>query len=115
MGGPAATCECGTCKKCRHRVNNRRSRARIAVREGKLRRRFPVEPLLRVASTSHLSDATDRRIYHYIARGDVGEVAADRIATELGYHPSEIWTDWFPEALVTHSFTATPSSEDARA
>src|SRR5678815_3411681 len=100
MAGPTATCFCGECRKCRHRVNNRRSRARIAVREGKLRRRFSVEPLLRVASTSRLAQITDRRIYHYIARGDVSELAADRFATALGYHPSEIWPEWFVDEEV---------------
>jgi len=97
MTGNPPTCLCGECRKCKHRVHNRNSRARLAKQRGTLNRRLPIEPLLRIAPLSVLAAATNRQIYYYIERGTVGELLADRIAVALRYHPSEIWDTWFPE------------------
>lgn len=83
-------------------------------------RTFPVVPLLEAAGYDfEPPDARDCRtyypgsmpataarlgtsatsIYRYLKTGGINERAADRLATNLGHHPAEIWADWYDTDL----------------
>lgn len=92
-------CVCGTCKVCRHRATNARSRARQrAIRIAKRERRLPVGPLLAIATLPELREATNSRIYQWRDRGWVSERQADEAAINLRLHPSLVWDEWFADA-----------------
>ncbi len=90
-------CECGTCPACRHRVANRAYRRREALKRGVSHRRLPVDPLLALVPLRRLRVVTDGQIYKWKRDGFVNDHQADRTAMALGYHPCELWSDWFDE------------------
>jgi hypothetical protein len=88
-------------------------------RRGVLRDRLPVEPLV-VAAARRLAPVAERgggfrvhpgswnigfvellgphmaRLYHRsVQQGYVTVCSADRLAVALGYHPAELWPEWY--------------------
>ncbi len=71
--------------------------------------RYPLEPLLAleggdVAMLAARLRVHPRQVYRWLAEGVPDETSgrfnADRLAVELGHHPSEVWTDWHAHAPV---------------
>lgn len=67
-------------------------------------RRFPVEPLLERADCPNLVQLAHRlgvhrqQVAQYRSRG-LSERQADRVAIALGFHPIEIWPDYWDDVL----------------
>ena len=67
-------------------------------------RRFPVEPLLERANCPNLVQLAHRlgydraRVAAYRSRG-LSERQADHVAVALGFHPIEIWPDYWADVL----------------
>lgn len=58
-------------------------------------RRFPIQPLLDVVDPGSLRPICNAEVYRWMRRGWLSEVQADRVATWLRVHPSQIWAEWF--------------------
>lgn len=87
------------------------ARRRAHPRPHQPRRRFPFEPVERLASVevrkrsvradgvgitpalAELLGVTDRTVWRWRQTG-LMHSTADEVATRLGLHPLEVWTDW---------------------
>jgi hypothetical protein len=68
-------------------------------------RRYPIEPVReRMASWRRAANAfppsIQRAFYRAPKEGGLTEEMADRVATELGLHPSDLWPDWGRDELL---------------
>lgn len=90
------TCFCEACPKCRHRVVNRAYKRRKAAEDGVSHRRLPIEPLIAKVGLERLVSVTNSQLYRVIRRGTgILDDTADRWALACGYHPGEVWDEWW--------------------
>lgn len=65
-------------------------------------RRFPMAPLLErlgpasVAAKAERLGVSRERVYDHLRRG-VNEWVADELACRVGFHPAQVWPDWFDD------------------
>ena len=89
----------------------------------KIRRRYPVGPLIEAANHGPSADddwqgrttptarcarylaiargtrwSSEKRQLRRWAEEGLGDVAADHAAVAIGFHPASIWPEWFPDA-----------------
>ena len=68
-------------------------------------KRYPLEPLARlVGASSYTSLARELGVSGsmlsvYRTKG-LTDAAADRLAVRAGWHPAEVWPEWFDDALL---------------
>lgn len=61
----------------------------------RLDRWFPIDPLTKATGVSTTAACALLGLNSgRVTRRGVSEYQADELATRLGHHPAEIWTDW---------------------
>lgn len=94
---PRPSCVCGSCRVCRHRATNARSRARLRPLRPVVGR-LPVSPLMEHVTAGELRQMGYTHVYVWLNRGWLNEYVADSVAVSIGMHPGIIWDEWWEVA-----------------